>query len=125
MKRTIALLLSVLLVFGALPAQAFAEENAAEETTVPDSTVETTVATEPEETVPVEETIPAEETTPVEETISEEVSVPETDAPTEEIEEIPGLAPMMGTTDEDLTWVLDSDGKLTITGTGAMSYDIP
>ena len=32
---------------------------------------------------------------------------------------------MMGTTDADLTWVLESDGKLTITGAGAMSYDIP
>ena len=91
MKRTIALLLSVLLIFGTLPAQAFAEENVAEETTIPESTIETTVATEPKETVPETTAAPTEPDETVAETTATptepEETVPETTVAATEPEE--------------------------------------
>ena len=41
------------------------------------------------------------------------------------VEEISEDAPVMLAAEDDLTWVLDSNGKLTISGTGSMSYEIP
>ena len=86
------------------------------ETTVEEETVS---VENPEETEPVEEeTVPVEDpeaTAPVEEEVSDtEVISDETEAVADTV-----------ASDSDLVWTLDSAGKLTVTGTGTMNYNVP
>ena len=146
MKRTISLLLCVLLTLGSFPVHAFASETepSAEpmatempaEETVSETTAPTEVSPTPTEAEPEpteEPVVPTEsETEPTEETIvtAETVTEPtvETVAPIEETVESQFSEEAMeadtianGTCGENLTWTLDSEGVLTISGTGAMS----
>lgn len=127
MKKTIMRLLSLLLcftmLFGLAPYGAAAET---EETIAETETAETeAVETEPAQTESAEteaiETVPAEtepavtgpaETEPQETVAAETVAM-------EEDEEVYGAA--SGTCGDNLTWVLDEDGVLTISGTGEMT----
>ena len=74
-----------------------------------------------DESTEVEEPTETSEPTTEVETVSEEVVSSEIEPIVEEFED----APVVLAAGEDLTWVLDSNGKLTITGTGSMSYEIP
>ena len=127
----ISLILCAVMVLSFLPAQAFAADNMAEETTeaVPEtepfeeSSAPTEAVTEPtgEITVPTEDvTVPAE-------TVTEPTE--ESTVPTEEEETTPEFVSSdvamatvaSGTCGDNLTWMLDDGGTLTISGTGEMA----
>lgn len=121
MKRLLAMLLAVVMILSCLPAMAFGVFATEEETVAPteaaqlpqEEPVLVEEVTEPvqEETEPAqEETLPApEETEPAE----------ETSAPTKS--EGPALRTGdLNTCGDDLTWEVDDEGVLTISGKGAM-----
>ena len=137
-KRILAMLLSFVMVLSLVPAQAFAEETA-EETVAP---TETEAAEQPlalEET-PTEQTFAPETTAeetlvpeaPVEESLAPEETVQETEATVEQTEPVfeAELQPRSASGDcsaeddwnstNDVSWVLDDNGTLTISGTGQM-----
>ncbi len=130
-KRTMCLILTLVMVVGLLPVSAISAE--AEETMeiVEETTEATTEApseeseatTEgPTESENGETEAPTEEET---EPMSEESDVPDEDETVPEnlvIPEEPALAAVVssGTCGDNLTWTLDDSGKLTIDGTGPM-----
>lgn len=122
-KRWIALLLALVMTVGMFPATAVSAEEitAITEETQPVQTEPTaaelpeTVPTVPDITLPAE-VIP-EETEPAE-------TVPETTAPAKTvISQTPAATAevLSGTCGTNLTWTLDDEGTLTISGTGAMT----
>ena len=151
LKRSLALLLSIVLLLGNIPATAFATDGEsaapeviAEETTAPteapaETAAPTEAATEPPaaeteaptqpEIVPEETATPTEEPTEVPAEIPEETTVPEEDSEAGEVSDENALnvagAIASGTCGKNLTWVLAQDGTLTISGTGVMADDYP
>ena len=145
MRRILSGALAVCLVLSMLPAAAFAEEitedlpvaetlaaaEAPAETAAPAETeAEATAAptaapteagTEPPAETAAETEAPTEE--PVAETTVPEETVPETTAPEETIAAAAadGAVVASGTCGDDLTWTLDNEGTLTISGTGEMN----
>ena len=138
-KRILTLLLSIVMVISMVPLQAFAQEEVPEisqDTTAPE---EETLAPEiPEETLPTEaETLPpetpAEEPLPTEtETLPQEASEEEPETMVEETEPAfeSQIQPWSASGDcsaedswnstNDVSWSLNDNGVLTISGTGQM-----
>ena len=120
-KRILACLMVLLTLVSYLPPMASAEETQPQEET---TEVSTTQPSEPE-TVPTEPTAAAEETTaPTEETSPDEMSSDET-LPEEALVDtyaLPGDdgAVASGECGDNLTWSIDDENVLTISGTGAM-----
>ncbi len=128
MKRAVSLFLSFLMVFSLLPVNALAEEMQLEPVEVQEEIIEPEddFSEVPDETIIPEEEVFAEEESPAEE---------ETAEPEDEISESSGevivseekffaetfAAKASGTCGDNLTWVLDTDGTLTISGSGAMT----
>ena len=132
-KRIISLLLCAAMLLSNVPAVVFAagdmtepvaetETVATEEVTVP---AETELPTQPE-TVPEETTAPTEEPVPSTEAAEETTAPTEAAEPTEvTVTDEAAMAATVTATGKcgaNLTWILDSDGVLTISGKGAM-YD--
>ena len=115
MKRAIALLLAVVMCFSVCPVSAFAT-----------TTGEEAITTETTEPHPEQDTMES-PTVPVPD--EEEQVVPETEPPlemtSEEDQEEPTISEVVivatGTCGSNLTWSLDTEGKLTISGSGAMT----
>ena len=143
LKRIIALFLCMTIVFTMLPMQAFATEaeteatervvevtetEATEETTVPADSVEETTEPAKEDTVPLATEVTEDTTMPTEVVTEsmEDVTEPTVETlPEEGFEQKPALASSKdviasGVCGEDVTWALDSEGVLTISGTGSM-----
>ena len=120
-KRILALLLSSLMVLSAMPT-AFAEEaetNSETESSVAEEVVDEEPTPEPTVEPTAEPTIvPTVEPT-VEPTAEPTVEPTTTPEPTEEPKESEVVA--SGTCGDNLTWTLDSDGLLTISGNGAIN----
>lgn len=115
-KRILACLMVLLTLVSYLPPMASAEETQPQEET---TEVSATQPSEPE-TVPTEPTAAAEETTaPTEETSPDETSSDETLVDTYALPGDDG-AVASGQCGENLTWSVDAENVLTISGTGAM-----
>lgn len=115
-KRILACLMVLLTLVSYLPPMASAEETQPQEET---TEVSVTQPTDPE-TVPTEPTAAAEETTaPTEETSPDETSSDETLVDTYALPGDDG-AVASGKCGENLTWSVDAENVLTISGTGAM-----
>ena len=115
-KRILACLMVLLTLVSYLPPMASAEETQPQEET---TEVSATQPTDPE-TVPTEPTAAAEETTaPTEETSPDETSSDETLVDTYALPGDDG-AVASGKCGENLTWSVDAENVLTISGTGAM-----
>ena len=115
-KRILACLMVLLTLVSYLPPRASAEETQPQEET---TEVSATQPTDPE-TVPTEPTAAAEETTaPTEETSPDETSSDETLVDTNALPGDDG-AVTSGKCGENLTWSVDAENILTISGTGAM-----
>ena len=124
MKRMISLLLALVMLLGNIPADVFATEDVTEPVAETEAvaTEETTAPTQPavseETSAPTEETVPATEfveeiVAPTETTESSEVTVTD-----EAVMAVTIVA--SGTCGDNLTWKLDAEGTLTISGTGDM-----
>ena len=124
MKRALSLLLVLSLCLGMLPGNVWAEEveEPAETLEVIEETVqeETTQPEEPETMETAPETEATEEVTVPEGTEAEETE-PEAVEETEEYQEDTGDVVASGTCGDNLTWVLDGDGVLTVSGSGRMA----
>ena len=120
-KRILACLMVLLTLVSYLPPRASAEETQPQEKT---TEVSATQPSEPE-TVPTEPTAAAEETTaPTEETSPDETSSDET-LPEEALVDTYALPEdgdtvASGQCGDNLTWSVDAEGTLTISGTGAI-----
>ena len=138
MKRVLSLALAVVMLFTLLPVSALAEEVAAEpaaETEVAEA-VQTTVPEEPTE----EPAAPSEDAELPAESAEAEQDAEEVPAEQEQPEQAASRVNLAAAESDDivasgfcgdmLTWTLDSEGTLTISGTGAMknyssSTDVP
>ena len=146
MRRILSLLLVLSLCLGMVPGNVWAEEVTEEPTEITEETEVWEETTQPEETETEPENEATEEAAVPEETevteATEGTTVPEgTELPgeteaeetepeiaeteaVEETEEYQGNVVAFGTCGDNLTWTLDEDGLLTISGTGAMTdYD--
>ena len=94
-RKIFSLLLALVMVFSLLPAQALAEE--------------------PEGSI-----APAEDPSPATEESAEQADEPEASGTIAPVAETEATIEHEGTCGDNLTWTLDSDGMLTISGTGAM-----
>ena len=121
MKRALSLLLALSLCLGMLPGNVWAEEaeGATEAVEVIEVQEETTQPEEPETMETEPENEETEEVMVPEETEAEETE-PEAVEETEEYQEDTGDVVASGTCGDNLTWVLDVDGVLTISGSGEM-----
>ncbi len=133
MKRVLSLALAVVMLFTLLPVSALAEEVAAEpaaETEVAEA-VQTTVPEEPTE----EPAAPSEDAELPAESAEAEQDAEEVPAEQEQPEQAASRVNLAAAESDDivasgfcgdmLTWTLDSEGTLTISGTGAMkNYSI-
>ena len=119
MYKFLSCFLCLMLVVSILPTSGFAEEVAAENLLSNEIMLPEAIETPAEIEFPVEEEAPVEGKTPAEtEPVPvEEVTIVEVTPVTEEL---PLDGATSGTCGENLTWTLDDDGTLTISGTGAM-----